>query len=59
MPTLKTDKQMKRVEHDWLGCDTISATKWMNNRLVILLSNYHNPSVAAEINRRVKVQKRK
>ena len=23
MPTLKTDKQMKRGEHDWLACDTI------------------------------------
>ena len=39
--TLKADKQMKRGEHDWLACDAISATKWMNNRSVILLSNYH------------------
>ena len=45
MPNLKTDKQMKRGEHDWLACDTISATKWMDNRSVILLSYYHNPSV--------------
>ena len=27
MPTLKADKQMKRGEHDWLACDTISTTK--------------------------------
>ena len=59
MPTLKADKQMKRVEHDWLACDTIPATKWMDNRLVILLSNYHNPSVVQEINRRVKGSKEK
>ena len=38
MPTLKADKQMKRDEHDWLACDTISTTKWMDNRSVILLS---------------------
>ena len=38
MPTLKADKQMKRGEHDWLACDTVSATKWMDNRSVILLS---------------------
>ena len=59
MPTLKADKQMKRGEHDWLACDTISATKWMDNRSVILLSNYHNPSVVQEINRRVKGSKEK
>ena len=59
MPTLKDNKQMKRGEHDWLACDTISATKWMDNRSVILLSNYHNPSVVQEINRRVKGSKEK
>ena len=32
MPTLKADKQMKRSEHDWMACDTISATKWMDSR---------------------------
>ena len=47
MPTLKADKQMKRGEHDWLACDTISTTKWMD------------PSVAQEINRRVKSSKEK
>ena len=57
--TLNADKQMKRGEHDWLACDTISATKWMDNRSVILLSNYHNPSVVQEINRRVKGSKEK
>ena len=59
MPTLKDNKQMKRGEHDWLACDTISTTKWMDNPSVILLSNYHNPSVVQEINRRVKGSKKK
>ena len=59
MPTLKADKHMKRGEYDWLACDTISATKWMDNWSVILLSNYHNPSVVQEINRRVKGSKEK
>ena len=59
MTTLKVDKQMKRDEHDWLACDTISATKWMDSRSVILLSNYHNSSVFQEINRRVKGSKEK
>ena len=59
MPTLKADKQMKRGEHDWLACDTISTTKWMDNWSVILLSNCHHPNVVQEINRRVKGSKEK
>ena len=59
MRTLKADEQVKRGENDWLACDTISATKWMDNRSVILLSNYHNPSVAQEINGRFKGSKEK
>ena len=59
MPNLKADKQIKRGEHDWLACDTISATKWMDNRSMILLSNYRNPSVVQQINRRVKGSKEK
>ena len=59
MLILKDDKQMKTGKSDWLPCDTISATKWMDNRSVILLSNYHNPSVVQEINRRVKGSKEK
>ena len=42
-----------------MACDTISTTKWMDNGSVILLSNYHNPSVVQEINRRVKGSKEK
>ena len=29
MPTLKTDKQVKRGEHDWLACDTIWVYLWV------------------------------
>ena len=59
IPTLKANKQMKRGEHDWVACDTISATKWMDNWSVILLSNHHNPSFVQKINRRVKGSKEK
>ena len=59
MPTLKADKQMKRGEHDWLAWDTISVTKWMDNRSVILLPSYHNPRFVQEINEELRVQKRK
>ena len=59
MPTLKADMQMKRGEHDWLTCFTISATKWMNNWSVILLSNHHNPSVAKRSIEASRFQKRK
>ena len=50
---------MKKGEHDWLACDTISTTKKMDNWSVILLSNYHNLSVVQEISRRVKGSKEK
>ena len=50
---------MKRGEHDWLAYDTISTTKWMYNRSVILLFNYHNPSAVQETNGRVKGSKEK
>ena len=50
---------LKAGEHDWLACDTISATKWMDNQSVILLFNYHNPSVVQESIKESRVQKRK
>ena len=51
MPSLKQDKQMKRGEHDWQACQTLSASKWMDNKSVILLSNYHDPRVVRDIER--------
>ena len=59
MPTLKQDKQMKRGEHDWQACQSLSATKWMDNKSVILLSNYHDPRSVRDIDRRVKGSKEK
>ena len=59
MPTLKQDKQMKCGEHDWQACQSFSATKWMDNKSVILLSNYHNPSSVRDIDRTSKGIKRK
>ena len=45
MPSLKQDKQMKHGEYDWQACQTLSATKWMDNKCVILLSNHHDARV--------------
>ena len=59
MPSLKQDKQMKRGEHDWQACQTLSASKWMDNKSVILLSNYHDPRVVRDIERWVKESKDK
>ena len=59
MPTWKADKRIKRGEHGWLAFGAIYTTKQMDNRSVILLSNYLNASVVQEINRRVKGSKEK
>ena len=59
MPTLKQDNQMKRGEHDWQACQSLRATKWMDNKSVILLSNYHDPRSVRDIDLRGKGIKRK
>ena len=59
MPTLQQDKQMKRGEHNWQACQSFSATKWMDNKSVILLSNYHGPRSVRNIDRGVKGSKEK
>ena len=43
MPILKQDKEMSRGEHDWFSANHLSVIKWMDNKSVILLSNYLNP----------------
>ena len=53
MPVLKYDKEMKRGEHDWFSSNHLSAIKWMDNKSVILLSNYFNPKETQQIERRV------
>ena len=59
MPVLKHDKEMKRCEHDWFSSNHLSAIKWMDNKSVILLSNYFNPKETQQIERRVKGSKDK
>ena len=43
MPVLKHHKEMKCGQHDWFSSNHLSAIKWMDNKSVILLSNYLNP----------------
>jgi len=43
----------------WLASNGISATKWMDNKSVLMLSNYHNPLAVHDIERRVKGSKNK
>ena len=52
MPVLKHDKEMKRGEHDWFSSNHLSAIKWMDNKSVILLSNYFNPKETQQIERK-------
>ena len=54
MPVLKHDKEMKRGEHGWFSSNHLSAIKWMDNKSVILLSNYFNLKETQQIERRVK-----
>ena len=59
MPVLKHDKEMKRSKHDWFSSNHLSAIKWMDNKSVILLSNYFNPKETQQIEQRVKGSKDK
>ena len=59
MPVLKYGKEMKRGKHDWFSSNYLSAIKWMDNKSVILLSNYFNPKETQQIERRVKGSKDK
>ena len=59
MPVLKHDKWIKSGEHDWFSSNHLSAIKWMDNKSVILLSNYFNPKETQQIERRVKGSKDK
>ena len=59
MPVLTHDKEIKRSEYDWFPSNHLSAIKWMDNKSVILLSNYFNPKEMQQIERRVKGSKDK
>ena len=56
MPLLKADKQMKLSQHDCLACKTLSATKCMDNKSVILLYNYHDPRIVKDIEKSLKTR---
>ena len=51
--------QVKRGEHDWRACASFSARRWMDNKSVILLLNYHDPRAVHYSERRVKGSKDK
>ena len=53
------DKEMKWGEHNWFSAAHLSAIKWMDNKLVILLSNYLNPKEMQQIDHRAKRPKDK
>ena len=59
MPVLKHGKEMKHSEHDWFSSNHLSAKKWMDNKSVMLLSNYSNPKETQLIESRVKGSKEK
>ena len=59
VPVLKHDKEMKRDKHDCFSSNHLSAIKWMDNKSVILLSNYFKPEETQQIERRVKGSKNK
>ena len=59
IPVLKHDKEMKHGEHDWFSPNHLSAIKWMDNKSVILSSNYFNPKETQQIERRLKGSKDK
>ena len=59
MPVLKHDKEMKCSEHDSFSLNHLSAIKWMDNKSVILLSNYFNLKEMQQVEQRVKGSKDK
>ena len=50
---------MRHGNCDWQACKTLSATKWIDIKSVILLSNYHDLRVVKYIDRQVKGSKNK
>ena len=51
--------EMKCGKHDWFSSNDLSAINWMDNKSVILLSNYFNAKETQQIERRVKGSKDK
>lgn len=49
---LKTDKEMKRGDMDYRSAEGISCVKWMDNRSVLMLSNFIPPTEKIKVSRR-------
>ena len=43
------DKQKESGEHDWLLANGFSVIKWMDNKSVMLLTNYFNPRATQQL----------
>lgn len=55
LPSFKTDKNINRGESQWFTSDTgLAAIKWKDKRSVHLLSNFHDPKIVQEVNRKEK-----
>ena len=59
IPTIKTNKQIKLGEHEWLYGNDLAAVKCMDSISVILLTNYFNPNATQQIDLRLKWSKKK
>ena len=46
------DEKMKRGDIDYFSADGISCVKWMDNRSVLLLTNYFSRTEKVEVERR-------
>lgn len=59
IPTIKTNKQIKLGEHEWLYGNDLAAVKCMDSISVILLTNYFNANATQQIDLRLKWSKKK
>ncbi|GLV46451.1 hypothetical protein CBL_20788 [Carabus blaptoides fortunei] len=55
LPSFKADNLLKRGDYQWYTSDSgLTAIKWKDKRTVHLLSNFHDPEVSTQVNRREK-----
>lgn len=55
LPKLQADKEMERGNTDWSVSDeSVCCMKWKDKRTVHLLSNFHDPTQGAEVDRKNK-----
>ncbi|CAF2042779.1 unnamed protein product, partial [Rotaria magnacalcarata] len=56
---LKKGKQLERGEYRYLTSNGVSVIKWMDKKEVLVASNYFDPEIEGEVNRRDKDGSRK